>query len=89
MAIHAREAHLPTLDEHRRREIGNELQATLNGWRPRLPRSRCRPASRERHDDVAHVPGVFLTRRPKPHSTSRCLTQKRVEEPGAPGFAIL
>jgi hypothetical protein len=30
MAIHAREAHLPTLDEHRRREIGNELQATLN-----------------------------------------------------------
>ena len=29
MAIHAREAHLPTLDEHRRREIGDELQATL------------------------------------------------------------
>jgi hypothetical protein len=29
MAIHAREAHLPTLAEHRRREIGNELQVTL------------------------------------------------------------
>jgi starvation-inducible DNA-binding protein len=29
MTTNAREMHLPALDEHRRREVGNELQATL------------------------------------------------------------
>jgi hypothetical protein len=41
MTTDAREAHLPTLDEHSGRETGNELQPTLiedlRGLSPRMP----------------------------------------------------